>query len=147
MLYFLILIAAIGGSLTALQAKLNARLGQMLEHPIQAAFISFVGGLLTICFVLLVIRPPLPLKSSLADIPWWTYIGGLLGATFVTAIILLVPKIGLTRVLVAAIAGQLIMGVLIDHFGWLHTTPDPITLSRGIGLASLALGVVLVSAR
>lgn len=145
MVYFFIALACIGGCLTAIQGKINARLGQLLEHPLQASWISFLGGLATVTIVLAFLRPPLPAKATFAGIPWWTYIGGFLGAIFVTLIILLVPKIGLTRVLVPAIGGQLMASVVIDHFGLLYATPQPIDLSRSIGLGCLAIGVVLVT--
>ena len=47
---------------------------------------------------------------------------------------------GLTAV---TIAGQLALAVVIDHFGWLGVARSPITASKVLGIALLALGDAL----
>lgn len=46
--------------------------------------------------------------------------------------------------LVLVIAGQLVMAVLVDHFGWLGMPQKPFTLFKAFGLLLILFGVVLL---
>lgn len=45
------------------------------------------------------------------------FIGGMLGMAFVTANIILMPFLGAALTTIVAMLGQMIMGIIIDHFG------------------------------
>jgi transporter family-2 protein len=47
-------------------------------------------------------------------------------------------------VLVATMAGQLVVSMLLDHFGWLGAPTHPLGISRVLGGLCLMLGVVLI---
>ena len=49
--------------------------------------------------------------------PAWMWIGGLMGFTVVSSITFAQPRIGATAVIGILIAGQLVMGAVIDRFG------------------------------
>ena len=51
------------------------------------------------------------------DTPAWMWLGGLMGFTVVTSITFAQPRIGATAVIGILIAGQLVMGAVIDRFG------------------------------
>ena len=56
----------------------------------------------------------------------WIYLtGGVLGAIYVTSIILTVRPLGVGGVVAATIAGQLAVGLVVDHFGWLGADRQP----------------------
>lgn len=65
-----------------------------------------------------------------AYVPWWAYLGGLLGATFVSLSTLTVPKLGLTTATLAVVCSQMIMSLVIDQYGFLRTlSPVPLKFS------------------
>jgi transporter family-2 protein len=55
----------------------------------------------------------------------------------------MIPRIGVAAALITLLAGQLLVGSLLDHFGLLGTTLRPFDLTRGLGLAVVMLGVWL----
>jgi transporter family-2 protein len=77
-------------------------------------------------------------------VPWYYLTGGLLGAAYVTSILVTVRTLGAGGVVVATIAGQLALSVVVDHFGLIGVTKQPITLTKILGLVLLAFGVYLV---
>ena len=138
-----VLIALVGSGL-AFQAAANARLGTALQVPIASALWNFLLGTFALALLLasgLFGRPSL---GDAATAPWWAWIGGLLGALFVTTSILAVPRVGTVVTFGAVICGQFIGAVLIDTRGWLGVEPIPLTLSRVLGVGLLVAGVILI---
>ena len=83
--------------------------------------------------------------SALKQAPPWQFLGGLIGVVFVTASILAVPSIGVPGMIVAALAGQMTAGLLIDRYGWVGLPARPIDPLRIAGVALLAVSVVLIN--
>lgn len=72
------------------------------------------------------------------------FIGGLLGVAFVTANIVLMPHLGAALTTIIGMLGQMLMGVIIDHFGLLGTPQNRITIRKTFGLIAIALGIILL---
>ncbi len=68
-------------------------------------------------------------------------VGGLLGVTFLTGNLLLLPKLGATLTVIATVAGQIIMGVIIDTFGLFGATIHDFNLIKAIGVLLLIVGI------
>jgi transporter family-2 protein len=140
---FLFLALCVGG-LLPVQGSLNAHLGKSLNHPLQATFISFFGAILVLFLLLLALSPPLPSVSQLKSTPAVYYTGGIYGVVFVTTILMLAPRIGIANTLVATIVGQLIVSVILDHFGVFGLVRHPISGYRLIGCAGLMVSLYLI---
>ncbi|SMF39697.1 DMT family transporter [Pseudobacteriovorax antillogorgiicola] len=137
------IIVLIIGGLLALQGVINAKLSSYLPHPLQAAVISFsVGTTVLLALSLLTGESP-PSLSQWRSIPWYLFIGGLLGALMVSSAILLIPKIGATSFIGGIIVGQLIAALLLDHFGVLGLDIRPINSQRILGVVLLIAGFLL----
>ena len=144
MLPLLLCAALLVGSLLPWQPIVNIRLGQELSSPLWSGFMSFLGGAVLLG-ILAHFQGSIPERwQKLAHVPWWSLTGGVLGATFVLASILLVPRLGATTMSVAFVCGQLMMSVLMDHYGWGGLTVRTVDLTRLIGIACLFLGMYLV---
>lgn len=141
----LVLVALGVGVLIAVQPALNTQLARSLGHPYYGALTNFAVGLVVILVIgLLIVRPGLPREGALASAPWWAWCGGLLGATFVTAAILLLPKLGAVLLIGSILVGQLIAASAIDQFGLLGVKQQSISPMRIAGLMLLAAGLVFV---
>jgi transporter family-2 protein len=136
-------LAILAGGLIALQAPTNAVLARAAGSPVTAAFISFLVGsaALGVMALLLPSRQDAPGFSGL---PWYIWIGGFYGAFFVAVAAYGAPRIGIGVLLVAAIAGQLLMAVALDHFGALGLPKHPASMTRIAGVALVFLGALLV---
>ncbi len=75
--------------------------------------------------------------------PAWMWIGGLMGFTVVTAITFAQPRIGATATIGILIAGQLVMGAVIDRFGLFGVEQISLSPGRVIGIALLGIGAGL----
>jgi transporter family-2 protein len=76
---------------------------------------------------------------------WWHYVaGGLIGAAVVGVTLQAVQTLGARGMIACLLTGQLAMAALIDQFGLLGVSQQPLTLLRGVGLVLLGAGVALV---
>ena len=64
-----------------------------------------------------------------------------------TLVLVLIPRVGVASVLMATMAGQLIVSMIFDHFGWLGNPVIPFGPARLVGGVCLILGVVLIRYR
>ena len=138
-----ILLALIGGAILPLQALINARLGAGLGGPIWAAMLSFLIGTITLAAFLLALRAPMPGLHATTALPWWVWTGGLLGAIYVSSVIIAVPALGATALVAFVILGQLLAATLLDHYGVLGAVRT-INPARAMGVLLLILGAMLV---
>ena len=87
-----LLAVAVGAALT-LQIGMNAVLGRTLGSPLWGAVVNFCVGLVALvgCVLLLGVRLT---PGSVANVPAWAWLGGLLGAAYVASVTLLGPRLG-----------------------------------------------------
>ena len=136
-----VLTAAVGG-LIALQAPVNSLLGQRVG-TVAAAVVSFALGTIALAGIA-VLSGGLGKLGEVRSVPWYYLVGGLLGAAYVTCVLVTVRSLGAGGVTAATIAGQLTMSLVVDQLGILGVAQKPITVSRAAGVALLAVGTFLV---
>jgi len=140
----LLLAAVVCGFALPIQGAMSSKLAQSLDHPMQSTLISYLGGLLACCLILLFLSPPLPTLKKIAEIDSYLYLGGILGTIFVTSMLVLMPRIGVANMLAAALVGQLIMSALLDHLGSFGNPIIKLSPSRIFGIALLFFGLYFV---
>ncbi len=138
-----VLVGVVAGCLVGMQAPINSRLGRTVGS-VQAATFSFLVGTVLLVLVAAFLRGGLGNFAHLGRAPWWALVGGLLGAVYVTVALIAVRTLGASGLTAVVITGQLAISVAIDRFGLLGVDRQPIGLHRIVGLALLAIGVVLV---
>ena len=137
-----LLTAAVGG-LIALQAPINSQLGKKVG-TFQAAFVSFAIGTVLLLVIASTASGGLGRIGEARHLTWYYLMGGVLGAAYVTSVLVTVRTLGAGGVVAATIAGQLAMAVVVDQLGILGVAKQPITALRVVGLALLAAGVWLI---
>jgi transporter family-2 protein len=70
---------------------------------------------------------------------------GVLGACLVFAIAWLIPKVGAGNIMIVLLAGQVIGGLVMSHYGWLGSPVQPITLAKVAGVVVMIGGVLLAT--
>ena len=145
MQYFLLLLFAfvIGAGLPV-QAALNSELGRAVGSPIYGALLSFVIGIAGLLLYLFATRVDLTTLRQAFALPWYYWLGGLLGALYVAGVIILSPRLGTALTFGLTIAGQMILGLIMDHYGWLGLPVNPISWPRVMGVVMIIGGVVLI---
>jgi transporter family-2 protein len=133
----------IGGGLSV-QVGLNSQVRQYLGDPALAALVNFLVGTVAILIYLLAMRVSWPATGALRAVPPVNWLGGLFGATYVAASAFLAPRLGSAPLLALLISGQLLMSLLLDHYGWIGFAPHEMNLWRVLGAVMLVAGVVLI---
>lgn len=136
------LLAVLGGVGVAIQAQVNGGLGKGVG-VIEASFISFGTGIVFLFFMMLTFGKGN--VSLVTTVPKWQLIGGLLGAVYILIAILVVPKIGVLLTFVALVSGQILMGIVISHFGLFDIHPSPITVKKALAIVCLFISLYLFS--
>ena len=139
--YLFVAAAFLCGAVVPLQAAVNAVLRTHLPSAMQSALISFAVGTIALLLYCIADRAPWPTASSLAQVPWWGWTGGIVGVYFVFSSLVVVPKLGAAVTLGIIVAGQMIASLLMDHYGMLGLTQQPITLWRAFGVLLVIAGV------
>ena len=138
-----VLLTAFVGGLIALQAPINSGLGKAVG-TFQAAFVSFLLGTIVLALIAGLARGGFGQIGEVRTLAPQYLTGGVLGAAYVTAVLVTVRTLGAGAVVAATIAGQLTMSVIIDQFGLLGVDKDPVNAVKVIGIVLLAAGTLLV---
>lgn len=140
----LIGLGVICGTMIAAQGAINGKLSAAIGGPLQAAVVSFTVGLMALIIANLALGNRFAFGNAVSSLPWWGWVGGLLGAVMVASSALAVPRVGVVAWVSAVIAGQLVAGLIYDQYGAFGQAVREITPLRLVGVAFLALGVYLV---
>jgi bacterial/archaeal transporter family-2 protein len=141
--YYLFALAA--GLAVAIQTGVNAQLRLTIQNPTLTALISFLTGTFVLfMYVMLTSSHQLPTPATMYTISWWKYLGGVMGAFYITTVVIIAPRIGAANTLGFIVAGQLISAVIFDHFGLIGFVVRQITFLRILGVIFLILGVYLI---
>lgn len=143
----LTLIAIALGMLLTAQAGINSQLRVALGHPIVAAIVSFVVGTVGLLVAAVVVRTPVPSLGQAATLPWWGWTGGLLGAAYIAASVVLAPRLGAAVLISSIVAGQLLAALVLDHYGLIGFARQTVTGTRLAGAVLLFAGVYLIQRR
>ena len=136
---FLAVLAGLAGSVQiAVMGRFGGRIGVL-----EALTFATAVQLLLSATILVVARTGLGGLGGAFRTPAWMWLGGLMGLTVVFAITFAQPRIGATATIGILIAGQLVMGALIDRYGLFGVEPIEISLPRAIGIVLLGIGAGL----
>ena len=142
--FFYLLLAVVAGAMMPTQAAINNKLSVFVDSPILAAFISFFVGTIGLLVYLLIAGVPLGNIVSAKNAPAIAWVGGLLGAFFVTSTVVLVPRLGVALTFSLIVAGQMLVTLVIDHFGLLDVPVKEVSFARVGGILLIIAGVILI---
>lgn len=144
MLYLFILIAFVGAACSPLQTAVNSKMSQIVRSPLLSAFISFIVSTVIVGGITLAAdHTLLPDATVAAALPWWGWLGGVLGVVGVTLLIVIFPKLGGVQTVLLPMLGITLTSMLIDTFGWCGYEAQSIQTARIVGLLFVIIGLVL----
>lgn len=135
--------ALIAGAFLPMQAGMNNKLAKTGGSPVHASMISFAVGVLALVIYILLTSQNVSWRG-LKDAPSYAWLGGILGAFYVTVIVLAYPKIGPGLMFGLVVAGQMLISMLMEHFQLMGTQPQPISIGRVAGMLLIVGGVILM---
>ena len=138
-----VLATVVAGGLVGMQAPINSMLGKSVGN-FAAASVSFGIGFAVLVAITVLAGGGFGNLGEIGDLRWYYLTGGILGAAYVTTVLITVRTVGAGGVAAATIAGQLTMSVVLDRTGALGLDQRGLTPGRVIGIALLAAGTFLI---
>ena len=139
----LLLWAAASGALIPVMAVLNSRLGKAIGEGLHAPVVLFSIGLLFCLVVSWIATKSFPNLQEFGSIKPIEYLGGIIVGFYVISATLLAPRIGVANFIVCAVTAQIVISLLIDHFGLFGATVRPVTTIKLLGAALLLSGLAM----
>ena len=135
----IILVGLAGGVAVGLQSPMASMLTQKLGL-FESVFIVHIGGAIIALIPMLIYGNKL---SQWRSVPWYTLGAGIFGLVVIAAISYMIPRVGVAASIITVVAGQLLVGSILDQYGLLGASIRPLDLTRAVGLAVVLFGVWL----
>ncbi|MGJ9460659.1 DMT family transporter [Oceanobacillus sp. CF4.6] len=142
MRYMAYLLALLGGIALSFQGAIYGELGKTIGQLETSFYNFFVGVILLGILWLFFGKGKL---SQVAEVPKWSLLGGALGVVYLTTIVISIPFLGVGITMVAVIIGQLIMSMVIEHFGWLRSRKARINKEKVLAIISMLIALILIN--
>ena len=136
----IIFIGLVGGIAVGLQSPLASMITQRLGL-FESVFIVHIGGAIIALIPLLIYGGGK--LSEWRNLPWYALGAGIFGIVVIGAISYMIPRVGIAAAITTIVAGQLLVGTILDHFGLLGAAGRSMDLTRAIGMAVVLAGVWL----
>jgi bacterial/archaeal transporter family-2 protein len=144
MQYIYLILAFLCGAIYPIQGSMNGRLLTYTGNSILTAIISFLVGLVGLISLGIVKKVAWNQLLLTQSAPWWTFLGGLLGAFYVATVVIVLPRLGMVLTFSLIIAGQIVISVAMDHFGFLGNAVREISIGKIAGLILLGFSIFLI---
>jgi bacterial/archaeal transporter family-2 protein len=132
------------GVILAVHLAMNGKVGSAINNPRVANGLFWcIGAVMAMAIGLTGWREGA--LTPLKDVHPILLTAGALGASLVFAIAWLIPEVGAGPLMIMLLAGQIIGGLVMSHFGWLGSPVDRITLTKLAGVALMIGGVALAT--
>jgi bacterial/archaeal transporter family-2 protein len=139
-------IAFFMGVITSIYLPMNGVVGKYVGSALLANIPFYLlGAITTICFFSF--TGNFSAIARLREVPNYLYLSGFISAFLVLGSTFLIPKLGAGPFFILFVAGQIIMALVVSHFGWLASPQDPITVRKILGVFILFFGVIMTTWR
>jgi transporter family-2 protein len=142
MRYISYLLALFAGAALSFEGAIYGELGKTIGQ-LETSFYNFFMG--SIIMGLLWIFFGKGKLSYAVEAPKWSLLGGVLGVIYLTSIVISVPFVGVGVTMVAVIIGQLVMSMVIEHYGWLGSKKTRINKEKIMAVISMIIALILVN--
>ncbi|WP_339183492.1 DMT family transporter [Oceanobacillus sp. FSL W7-1293] len=142
MRYLAYILAVLAGTALSFESAIYGQLGESIGE-LETSFYNFFMGTLIMGLLWLFFGKG---KLSYAmEAPKWSLLGGILGVVYLTAIVISVPFVGVGITMVTVIIGQLIMSMVIEHYGWFGIKQTKINKEKVFAVISMIIALILIN--
>ncbi|MEN3341303.1 MAG: bacterial/archaeal transporter family-2 protein [Actinomycetota bacterium] len=135
-------LAVSAGVAGSVQVAVMSRLGERIGVLQALGFSTLLTAVLA-CAALVLVRHSLAGYARALQQPWWMLLGGVMGLLIVFTVTYAGPRVGVAATVGILIAGQLLMGAAIDHWGLFGSERIALHWPRLFGIVLLAVGAAL----
>ena len=129
------------GLIMSIYLPMNSSVAKYLGSAITANVTFFFIALLTSVIIFL-FSGQVNTIQHLKDVPLLLYLTGFISAFVVLGTTFLIPHIGARKFFILLITGQILMAIVVSHFGLLESPKDPINLKKTIGAVLVLAGAI-----
>ena len=137
-----ILMAVLMGVMLAVYLPMNSVVARYLNSTIAASIPFFLIALIT-SILLLFLSGGSATILNIKSVPPYFFLAGFISAFMIVGTTFLIPRLGARQLFIVVLAGQLIMAMVLSHFGFLESPKDPITMKKLLGASLLFVRGVL----
>jgi transporter family-2 protein len=138
------LFAGFLGIVLAVHLSMNGEVGNVLKNPRMGNALFWCIGAVTAVIIGLTGWDP-SFRERLKGVNPILLVAGAMGACLVFAIAWLLPQVGARAMFITLIAGQVIGGMILSHYGWLGSPVQPVTAMNALGAGVMVVGVLLAT--
>lgn len=141
------MIAIVAGIMNMVQAGANSTLNEKLgANPVVPALVVYLGGILGVLVAAPFFDKPVSIALHNATLaPWWSWIGGLLGAVYVLTMLVVAKSMGAGPFTAVTVTAAVVTGLVLDHLGWVGFEVHTINVPRIAGGLLMVGGVALIA--
>ncbi|GGJ10618.1 DMT family transporter [Paenibacillus hunanensis] len=138
---FIYAAAIIAGMSLSIEAAIGGALGERIGELESTYYIFIIGAMATFLVTLFFGKGNL---KQIFTVPRWNLTGGLLGVVYLGLLVISVTLIGVGVSVTAVIVGQIVMSIIIEHFGLLGAQRIRLNANRLIAVGLLAVSFILI---
>ncbi|WP_050183761.1 DMT family transporter [Domibacillus robiginosus] len=138
---FMILFTFLGGITLSAQSSINGTLSRK-TGTIETTFLTFATGTMFLAIFILFFGQGNIL--ALLEAPKWQLSAAFLGTLYLLLTVIAVPRIGVIATNIAGIIGQLVIGIVIDNFGWFNSLVIPLDTKRAFSLLFMIIALYFI---
>ena len=138
-----ILLAVFSGALGGIHVPINGALSMRIQSTMVATW-TFYGIAFALNTVVVLMQWDRSAFVALASVPRWYFIAGVISLFVVASGTYLMPRLGAVNVFVLVLSSQMILRMVISHFGWLDSPIAPVNMFKLLGALFLIAGAILV---
>ena len=150
---FAYLFIAVAAVLNTAQSGCSGTLHKQMNHPVLPGIVTYVTGMAALLAGLIlygwITRTPLPNLSQWRQLaatgPWWMWIGGVLGAVYVIAMVNVSQKAGAGVFMGISVTASILTSLTMDHYALLGFKQHTASVPRLFGAGFMVIGLVLIS--
>jgi transporter family-2 protein len=136
------IVAFLMGAILSVYLPMNSSVSRYLGSSMAAAAVFFVVATIT-SILILVLGGEYHSLAKLRNAPVYLHMAGIISAFFIVGTTFLIPKVGARTFFILLVAGQILMAMVISHYGVLESPQDPITLKKTLGAVLVIAGACL----
>ncbi|WP_419882234.1 DMT family transporter [Peribacillus sp. B-H-3] len=139
--FFIYIIAIIAGMSLSFEAAIGGTLGKTIGELESTYYIFIIGAMATFLLVLFFGKGD---ALQILKVPKWNLLGGMLGVVYLALLVISVTLIGVGVSVTSVIIGQIMMSIIIEHFGLFGSSKIKFNANRLTAIVLLIASLFLI---
>lgn len=139
--------ALLGGCLLAVQAAVNQQLNKAVGTPYGASTLQLTVATIALAALATSVGAIGSVGLVAGVEPWWLLLGGVASPLYITAGIVLFPRLGALTAVGLFVTGQVLASLCLDLFGLLAVPRKPLSVGIVLGAGAVLVGITVIIRR